>query len=305
MNDITLQQIEIFLTVAEQLNLSEAAKDLFINQSAVSRWIRRLEQSLNKKLFHRNNRGVELTEHGEFLYAELKPMYEKLSETLQNMRNMYDMKDNILRIGCLDSTEVINALKKAVKRFEHSYPDTLLKIELLNFNDLREALVCGKLDCIVTYSLGFGEYWNIATKPLKKLETYLGISAKNPLAAGSKIQVKELKNETLYLLSVAEMKDAEVRAIETCRRMGFIPKDIKYMPSFFAWEIAIKNGRGFSICGKNMSDRFSSDIKLYPIKNPYQDQYVILAWRQNGSTALVNDFIQSISEVKGLAQNLA
>jgi len=305
MTDITLQQIEIFLTVAEQLNLSEAAKDLFINQSAVSRWIRRLEQSLNKKLFHRNNRGVELTEHGEFLYAELKPMYQKLSETLQNMRNMYDTKDDILRIGCLDSTEVIHALKTAVKGFEHSHPDTLLKIELFNFNDLREALVCGKLDCIVTYSLGFGEYWNIATKRIKKLDTYIGISAKNPLAAEPKLRVKELRNETLYLLSVAEMKDAEIRAIETCKRMGFIPKDIKYMTSFFAWEMAIKNGRGFSICGKNMSDRFKSDIKLYPIKNPYQDQYVILAWRQNGSSELVKEFIQSINEVKSPVQILA
>ncbi len=303
MNDITLQQIEIFLTVAEQLNLSEAAKDLFLNQSAVSRWIQRLESSLNTKLFNRNNRGVELTEHGEFLYAELKPMFQKLSETLYNMRTMYDMQNNILRIGCLDSSEVINALKTAVKDFEYSHPDTLLKIELFNFKDLREMLVCGKLDCIVTYSLGFGEYWNIATKRFKKLDTYLGISVRNPLAACAAIPTKELRNETLCLLALAEMKDAEHRAIQTCRKLGFLPKDIKYMPSFFALEMAVKNGRGFSICGKNMCERFASDIKLYPVPNPYLDQYVILAWREKGCSVLVNEFIQSIREEKCFMPN--
>jgi DNA-binding transcriptional LysR family regulator len=99
MNDITMQQLEIFITVAERLSLSEAAKDLFLNQSAVSRWIQRMETSLNTQLFLRNNRGVKLTERGEYFYKELKPIFEKLGRTLQTLRGMYDIEDNILRIG--------------------------------------------------------------------------------------------------------------------------------------------------------------------------------------------------------------
>lgn len=96
MTDITLQQIGIFLTVAEHLNLSEAAKELFINQSAVSRWIQRLEVSLNTKLFVRNNRGVELTPDGEFLYSELRPIYSVLSSALQSIRSLYGVPENIV-----------------------------------------------------------------------------------------------------------------------------------------------------------------------------------------------------------------
>lgn len=297
MNDITLQQIEIFLTVAEQLSLSEAAKDLFLNQSAVSRWIQRLETSLNTKLFLRNNRGVVLTDHGEFLYNELKPMFEKLGQTLHTLRGMYDIKNNILRVGCIDSSEVLGALREAVRDFERAYPDTILKIELFDSMRLREELVCGNLDCIVSYSLGMGEYWNIVSRRIKRLHTYLGISAHSTLAESTDIPMIALNNEILYLLYIAEMKDPEIRALETCRKIGFVPKEIRYMPSYFALELAVKNGRGFSIGGINMRDHFGPDIKLYHISEPYQEQYVIMAWRENNCSELARAFISTIKDL--------
>lgn len=296
MNDITLQQIEIFLTVAEQLSLSEAAKDMFLNQSAVSRWIQRLETSLNTQLFNRNNRGVELTDYGEFLYSELKPLYENLSHTLQTLRTVCDLEENILRIGCIDSSEVLGALKEAVKAFQTKNPDVLLEIKLFPFPELREELVCGNLDCIVSYALGFGEVWNIETRRIKKLETYLGVSAQSQLAASETLPVDMLRNETLFLLYIAEMKDAELRALEVCRKIGFLPKEIQYLPSHFAVELAVKNGRGFTIGGKNICDRFATNIRLFPIKEPEMEQFVMLAWHENSCSPLTREFVGSIRE---------
>jgi DNA-binding transcriptional LysR family regulator len=298
LNNITLQQIEIFLTVAEQLNLSEAAKDLFINQSAVSRWILRLEGSLNTQLFTRGNRGVALTEHGEFLYEELKPIYEKLSSTLENIRSVYDMSGNIVRVGCLDSAEVTRALTHASRAFERSGGDTILRIEPMDFKLLREQLLCGNLDVIVAYSLGFGSYWNIEQKKVAKLKTYLALSKHSPLAASSDIPAAALGEETLYLLSLAEFGEAEERAISTCRQIGFMPKEIRYMPSFFALELAIKNNRGFTISGTNIRDRFADDIKLYPVPDPGEEQYVILAWRTRGCAPHVRAFIDSVQGIE-------
>ncbi|NLT13478.1 MAG: LysR family transcriptional regulator [Clostridiales bacterium] len=297
MNNISLQQIEIFLTVAEQLNLSEAAKDLFINQSAVSRWIQRLETSLGTTLFVRNNRGVDLTEHGEFLYTELKPLYEKLTEITQNISKVYITEENILRIGCMDSSEVVGALKPVIRRFEKIYPDTLIKIDLLSFKDLREALVCGKLDFIAVYSLGFGKYWNIQEKNIKKLNTYIAVSSKSPLADSIDVPVESLNKETLFLLYAAEMRDAENRALENCRKIGFMPKEIVYMPNFFSLELAIKNGKGFAISGANIRERFGSDIKLYHVPKPYHDQYVIAAWQKNRCSAQIKKLTELIDDI--------
>jgi DNA-binding transcriptional LysR family regulator len=298
MTDITLQQIEIFLTVAEQLNLSEAAKDLFLNQSAVSRWIQRLEGSLNAKLFVRNNRGVELTADGEFLYAELKPIYSRLSMTLQNMRTLYDMPENIIRLGCLESEEVMEMLKTLVDGFAAGHPDVLVKIEPYNFKDLRENLFLGTIDCAITYYLGFGEYRSLKSKKIKKLDSYFAIASQHQLAGSDKLQTELLGSENLLLLTLAEMRDPEERAISLCRANGFTPKEMKYLPSDLALEMAVRSMRGISINGPNFGRRFGNEIKLYKIDHAAPDQYMIMAWREGGCSGVIKQFVDSISEIE-------
>lgn len=297
MTNITLQQIEIFLTVAEQLSLSEAARDLFLYQSAVSRWIQRLEDSLHTKLFVRNNRGVELTPDGAFLYAELKPLYNRLSATLHNMRSLYDMPEHIIRIGCPDSDEIIDELKKHVNRFEASHPDVLIKIETTDFKDLGEHLVLGTIDCIFTYYLDFDAYRNLKSKRIAKPDTYFSISANHPLAAGDKLPTEMLGGENLFLLTVAAMRAPEERALSICRANGFTPKEIFYLPSFLSLELAVRSMRGISINGPNFGRRFGRDIKLYKAENVTSDQYIIAAWREGRCSEIAKQFIDSITDI--------
>ena len=66
--DQNLSLYKVFYTVANSRNISKAAAELFISQPAISKSIRKLEQSLGVTLFSRNSRGVQLTEEGEILY---------------------------------------------------------------------------------------------------------------------------------------------------------------------------------------------------------------------------------------------
>jgi len=294
LNDITLQQIVIFLTVAEQLNLSEAARELFINQSAVSRWIQRLEESLNRKLFVRTNKGVELTEQGELLYQELKPIYEELSSALLNIQNFYDTEGKIIKVGCIDSTELLHKAQTALKGFESKKGDIIFKFELVNFKDLLGLLTCGKLDVLFTYSVGFGKYRNVSTKAIANLETYIAISSGNPASSSEEIPLEALKEMTLYLTPTVEVGEAELRAVDICRDLDFDPIEIKYTTTYFAFEVAIKNNMGFGICGKNIRDHFGDQIKLYPVPNPHELQHVIAAWRTNDNSSVISDFVASL-----------
>ena len=298
MTDITLQQIEIFLTVAEQLSLSEAAKELFINQSAVSRWIQRLEGSLNIKLFVRNNRGVRLTPDGEFLYAELKPLFSGLSATLRNMRSLCDLPENIIRVGCFNADEVMEMLKTLMDKFAAVRPDLLIEIVPSDFKDLLEAMALGTIDCAVTYHLGFGEYHMIRSKKIKQLDSYFAISSHHPLAAGEKLQAERLKDEILFLLTLGEMQRTEERAFEVCMANGFAPKEIRYLPSLLAIEMAVRDMRGFSINGPDFGRRFKNEIKRYRIENVRTPQYMIMAWREGGCTAVTKQFIDSVDEIE-------
>ena len=65
------RQLDCFLTVAETLNFSQAAKQLYLSQAAVSQQIQSLEKELGFPLFVRTRHQVELTEAGRYFYLFL------------------------------------------------------------------------------------------------------------------------------------------------------------------------------------------------------------------------------------------
>ncbi len=72
-------KLRIFHSVAEAGSFTHAGDTLNLSQSAVSRQVSALEESLHIPLFHRHARGLILTEQGEVLYRTVKDVFHKLS----------------------------------------------------------------------------------------------------------------------------------------------------------------------------------------------------------------------------------
>ncbi|MEO1612643.1 MAG: LysR family transcriptional regulator, partial [Pseudomonadota bacterium] len=71
-------KLRVFHAVAEAGSLTHAGETLNLSQSAVSRQVRGLEESLGATLFHRHARGLILTEQGELLYAASRDISARL-----------------------------------------------------------------------------------------------------------------------------------------------------------------------------------------------------------------------------------
>ena len=69
---VKLELYRVFKEVAETGNISAAAKNLYISQSAVSQSIKQLESALQARLFARSPRGVALTSEGQMLYQYVR-----------------------------------------------------------------------------------------------------------------------------------------------------------------------------------------------------------------------------------------
>ena len=69
---VKLELYRVFKEVAETGNISLAAKNLYISQSAVSQSIKQLETALQARLFARSPRGVSLTWEGQMLYQYVR-----------------------------------------------------------------------------------------------------------------------------------------------------------------------------------------------------------------------------------------
>lgn len=77
-----LKQLKYFVEVAKREHISEAALELDVAQSAVSRHIRNLEDELGTALFHRKGRNVVLTTEGKHLLQTALPILEQVNQTV-------------------------------------------------------------------------------------------------------------------------------------------------------------------------------------------------------------------------------
>lgn len=121
-------KLRIFHAVADAGSLTHAGDVLHLSQSAVSRQIRALEESLGTTLFHRHARGLILTEQGELLFEATSSMARKLDTTAARIR---DSEEHVF--GELKVTTTVGFgslwLVPRLHKLYAKYPD--LKIDLM------------------------------------------------------------------------------------------------------------------------------------------------------------------------------
>jgi DNA-binding transcriptional LysR family regulator len=121
-------KLRIFHAVADAGSLTHAGDALHLSQSAVSRQIRALEESLNTTLFHRHARGLILTEQGELLFDATRSMNKRLEAAAARIRDSEEEVFGELRITTTIGFGTLWLAPRLPKLYEQ-YPD--LKIDLM------------------------------------------------------------------------------------------------------------------------------------------------------------------------------
>jgi len=121
-------KLRIFHAVADAGSLTHAGDKLNLSQSAVSRQIRGLEESLNATLFHRHARGLILTEQGELLFDATAAMTKRLDTASARIRDSEEEVFGELRVTTTTGFGTLWLAPRLPKLYEQ-YPD--LKIDLM------------------------------------------------------------------------------------------------------------------------------------------------------------------------------
>ena len=121
-------KLRIFHAVADAGSLTHAGDVLHLSQSAVSRQIRALEESLNTTLFHRHARGLILTEQGELLFDATSAMAKRLDAASARIRDSEEEVFGELRVTTTTGFGSLWLAPRLPKLYE-KYPD--LNIDLM------------------------------------------------------------------------------------------------------------------------------------------------------------------------------
>ncbi|MBW4432428.1 MAG: LysR family transcriptional regulator [Pelatocladus maniniholoensis HA4357-MV3] len=145
---MTLEQLRIFLAVAELLHFTRAAEALYITQPAVSAAIQCLETEYGLKLFHRIGRHIEITDAGKLLQGEAQKIIDQVRLTERGLKELNNLQRGELKLGA--SLTVGNYfLPKKISQFKRLYPGIFVNCTLGNAEEICEGTAVGM------YDLGF------------------------------------------------------------------------------------------------------------------------------------------------------
>lgn len=147
---MTLEQLRVFIAVAERLHVTQASKALNMTQSAVSAAVQALEASLGTRLFDRVGRRIELTEAGRVFLPEARAVIRRAAHAGQALAELEGLRRGQIALWA-SQTIAGYWLPRYIARFHERHPGVALTLTIGNTAGVAKAVAAGEAD------LGFVE----------------------------------------------------------------------------------------------------------------------------------------------------
>lgn len=242
---MTLDQLRIFVAVAERQHVTRAAEALNLVQSAVSAAVSGLEGRHAVKLFHRVGRGIELTDAGRVFLGEARAVLARAEAAELVLADLSGLRRGILRVHA-SQTIASHWLPRHLVAFRAAYPEITVRLAVGNTTDVARAVNEG------TAELGFveGEVDDpaLASVAVAQDRLVLVVPPSHPLAAVDALTGVDL---TAHPWVLREEGSGTRSVFETAlAAAGVVPADLTValeLPSNEAVLAAVEAGAGASV----------------------------------------------------------
>jgi len=282
-------KLRIFHAVADAGSLTHAGDVIHLSQSAVSRQIRGLEESLNTTLFHRHARGLILTEQGELLFETTRSISKRLDAAGARIRDSQNEVFGELRVTTTTGFGSLWLAPRLSTLFD-DYPD--LNIDLI----LGERVLDLPMrEADVAIRMKEPSQADLIRKRLMTIKVCLFV---NRNYKNNKNLPNDLSELTEHRLIFQNLQTEQVAAGETFIRelLGYKPKKILTVNNYFGVLQAVKFGLGIGVLPNYVAIDNPDLIRVLPDYSS-NDVPVYLAYpgelRQSKRIAAFRDFVTS------------
>ena len=193
-----LTQLRHFAAAAEHQNLSKAARALGQSTSALSRSLKRLEQSVNGSLFERTGHGLKLSDLGTTLLEYAHTILNEHDRALVAISATGKQKSGVLRIGVvryLADFGLAAPIAKLLRRF----PKAGIEVLDSSFEDLLQRLSTAELDVVIATMTSALIHDELSFEPVVKSDLIYVAAASHPLAKKRVVTAEDMMHERIIM----------------------------------------------------------------------------------------------------------
>jgi DNA-binding transcriptional LysR family regulator len=188
-----LRQLRYFVAVAEEGNISRAAKRIYLTQPALSRQIKALESELGQCLLERKAHSIRLTSAGELLLQEARELLLHADQVLHRVRSTGSRVR--LRVGYAPSLAA-GILSLTVAHFTQTHPDARVELFDLSTAEMLAGLEKESLDVALGVHGKRGSR-GVTWMPIVRASWKLAVNRSHPLARRTRVTPAEVAGASL------------------------------------------------------------------------------------------------------------
>lgn len=293
-----LNQLKIFLMVAEELHFGRAADRLHMAQPPVSRAIAQLERSLDTKLFDRNTRSVRLTDTGIQLVQSARKVVTAVKEL--------DDRIQAAKAGDIGQLKIVFAgvsTHKLIGDFSRSlqrrYPGIKPQFESHRFAiDALRSTIAGETDLVLGR-------WESAPPTIESLvimeeKLVLAVPASHRLAGAESVSMRELKDESFIELGVFQSV-LQDRLLSLAHKAGFEPNVVHRSPETWTALALVAAEVGVSLTLDSVqANVYDANLRFIPISDKFQPIHLQMGWLRTNTNPVMPRAIEVALEAWGL-----
>lgn len=290
---LSLKQVRYFIATADSGQVSQAAIEVNVSQSAVTAAIKQLEHDLGVALFRRHNSGVSLTAEGTRFLQHARNIMAVVNAARHAPLTEEKETSGTVRLG-VTYTVAGYFLPQHYARFKRSYPRIGVEIYELPRNAIEAGLRNGSLDMAMILVSNIHDRRHIASETLLRSRRRLWLPVHHPLLQSDAITLEDVAPLPYVMLTVDE---ANKTAQRYWRPTGLRPNIIFSTSSVEAVRSMVADGIGVTILSDMVYRPWSLEgqrIELRSVTAEIPTMDVGLAWHrkrvQSDATKALHDF---------------
>lgn len=294
----TLQQLQIFFTMAEQLSVPQTAQELLLDQDKVIKELKKLEEILAFPLFEYQSPPMRLTPMGSVCYQSWLHILTTIEHGFSRALSQCDTDTDTLCIGTAYGINYESMHMTLIDQFQIRYPDITLTLREDGMYKLEELLAKRELDMVIMpdsaiYGLSnhIYEWTYLVKKPLSIL-----VANHSPLAQCPSVHIADILHIPLICFDPTINPSTLTFLRKLYGPYGKVPAIISYYSSNYEITELLEESGGICIVGSYFPDTLVKGCTRVPIAD--QSGGLMAIWNKNQGKRNVENFLQLSEELK-------
>lgn len=288
------EQLRYFLSVARHRNFTEAAREFYVTQPAITHQISALERELGVRLFLRTTRSVSLTRAGELFLEDAKALLDQESRALERLHQMSTSEHLELTIGYLNSA-TRHFLPQLVSDYRNRYPQVRIELIRRDAGGLQDGADAAAFDLLFSVLSDLEGLNGYACRKLTS-DFYCIVCPKHhPCLSSAQVDYNKLATESFACMSRTAGALMHKQFMQICRSKGLAPASVTEYPAMEDVLFSVECGQAIAILPYHVRSYMHTNLAFIPLDGDSPAIHVGVAWKEPTDNPAIRWFVDLIN----------